>query len=776
MSSRVLLLLSAFLVPVLSTNSPIDHTRWLAAQSKADSWISSMNLTEKAGIVTGTLSGVCIEYVAPIERLGFSGLCLQDGPAGIRLADLASVFPAGVTTAATWDKELMYERGSAMAAEFKAKGAHVILGPSGGPLGRSAWGGRNWEGFSPDPYLTGIAMDHTIRGIQDMGVQASAKHLVGNEQETQRKPTTINGKTVEAISSNIDDRTLHELYLWPFADAVHAGVASVMCGYNRVNETYSCENKHLMVDILKGELGFPGYVMSDFFATHSGVRAIEAGLDMNQPGPLSLFQIGESYWGPNIPEAVLNGTLSMNRLDDMVRRILTPFFYLGQDEGYPTIDPASDALFFEGFDMLSLGTPTPVGRDVRGNHSVLIRQIAAAGSVLLKNENATLPLDPSHLTNIGVFGSDASDPTTGLIYPDDGFEIGTLIIGGGSGGGRPSYIVTPLDAVKSYAREIGARVQYNFNNTALAAGDFSGIYPWPDVCLVFLKTWETEGVDRISLEADDDSAQVVNSVASLCPGRTVVVTHSGGANTMSWATNPNVTAIVAAHYPGQESGNSIMDILSGKINPSGKLPYTIAANAADYNAPIVNITGPEAEGSSAWQSDFTEGLFIDYRHFDEQDINPLYEFGFGLSYTSFELGSSLAVAPSRKNLTGYPPRVNSTLSVGGNPHLWETVVECSVDVSNTGPMAGSTVVQLYVSLSEANIPPNTPMRTLRGFEKVHLETSETQTISFQLTRRDVSYWDVMAQDWKIPAGNINISVGFSSRDRRIEATTVLLQG
>ncbi|MAD83850.1 MAG: hypothetical protein CL912_12885 [Deltaproteobacteria bacterium] len=217
--------------------------------------------------------------------------------------------------------------------------------PVAGPLGRSAYAGRNWEGFSPDPYLTGVAMEETITGLQSNGLQACAKHWIGNEQETQRNPTYKNGSIVqESISANIDDRTMHELYMWPFANAVRAGVASVMCSYQRLNGSYACENSKALNGYLKEELGFQGYVMSDWGATHSGVPSIEAGLDMNMPGGLGLYGLtfGEaSDFGGNVTLAVNNGTLDASRVDDMVIRIMTPYFFLGQDKDYPTVDPSS---------------------------------------------------------------------------------------------------------------------------------------------------------------------------------------------------------------------------------------------------------------------------------------------------------------------------------------------------------------------------------------------------------------------------------------------------
>jgi beta-glucosidase len=403
----------------------------------------------------------------------------------------------------------------------------------------------------------------------------------------------------------------------------------------------------------------------------------------------------------------------------------------------------------------------------------LIRSIAAAGTVLLKNSNNTLPLKSPR--NIGVFGDDAADVSTGLFFPDAGFEIGTAAIGGGSGSGRLSSLVPPLDAIKARARRAGnSTVQYITNNTAIAAG-VSGIYPWPDICLVFLKGWATEGADRVSLEADYNSTLVVEKVAAVCPKKTVVITHSAGANTMPWASNPDVVAILAAHYPGEESGNSIVDVLYGDVNPSGRLPYTIAHNESDYGVSILNLTGSLAQDSDAWQLNFTEGQFIDYRHFDAKNITPLYEFGFGLSYTSFKLTPNMSTSKVVV-VDPYPaPADNSSsLALGGNPNLWNTLVNCSSSVTNSGSVSGAAVVQLYVALPQTNVPPGTPIRVLRGFEKVPLQPGETKALSFSLTRRDLSYWDVVAQDWRIPRGEIQLSLGFSSKDLQYNTTVELL--
>ncbi|KAH8596964.1 glycosyl hydrolase family 3 N terminal domain-containing protein [Bisporella sp. PMI_857] len=747
---------------------------------KANELISKLNLTEKSTLVTGKLSlttGGCIGNVLPIPRVGFKGLCLQDGPNGVNLADLISVFPSGVTTGATWDKELIYQRAKAIGAEFRGKGINIGLGPAAGPLGRHALGGRNWEGFSVNPYLAGVAMQNSIRGQQENGVQACAKHVVGNEQETQRSNTFLpNGTRIEGISSNIDDRTLHELYLWPFADAAKAGVSSMMCSYNRLNQTYACENSHLLNDIIKKELGFQGYVISDWYATHSGAKSINSGLDLNMPGGYSVETVysepDTSYWGNNITTMIREGQITEERLDDMIRRILTPYYFLQQDTPqFPIVDPSLAYAFAAWSNALSyLPSPHPASRDVRGNHAKLIRKIAAEGTVLLKNVDNTLPLNKP--LGIGVFGNDAADPSDSLVYTSS-FEIGTLDIGAGAASARHSYLVSPIEAIKKRTQSDGIRLQYILHNTVLASGTFSGLYPIPEICLVFLKSYAGENTDRSGYELDWNSTLVIENVARIC-NNTVVVTHSPGVNIMPWASNPNVKAIIAAHYPGQESGNSIVDILWGDVNPSGKLPYSIPAKSTDYDIPIVNLTQDQVTSPEAWQDDFTEGQLVDYRHFDAYNITPLYEFGFGLSYTTFSLAQTSRVSRIVKRITPSPDATKA-IQPGGNPDLWDPVLQVTTSVTNSGNVAGATVPQLYVSFPPRSVPPGTPVKVLRGFEKVRLGAGHSQKVTFQVLRRDLSYWNTTSQTWVIPQGNFVFRVGFSSRDIQSQVEYNVLQ-
>lgn len=508
--------------------------------------------------------------------------------------------------------------------------------------------------------------------------------------------------------------------------------------------------------------------MSDWGATHTGVAAIEAGLDMNMPGGLGPYGMNfgiPSFFGGNVTLAVNNGTLDVARLDDMIIRIMTPYFHLGQDQGYPTVDPSTGDLntfsprktWTRNFTLTGESS-----RDVRADHGALIRKHGAAGSVLLKNTNGALPLRAPK--NIAVFGNDASDPTQSSVLNQVNYEYGTLAAGGGSGTGQFTYLVTPLRAIQERAAQDGGLVHYWLNNTLIANANVASLLiprKVPDVCIVMLKTWAQEAEDRAHLSVDFNGNGVVEAVAAAC-NNTVVVTHSSGVNTLPWSDHPNVTAILAAHFPGQESGNSLVDVLYGDVNPSGHLPYTIALNGTDYNAPPT--TGINTTGFDDWQSNFDEKLEIDYRYFDAKNISVRYEFGFGLSYTTFEI-SDIESSPIESNITSFPEDL--PIQPGGNPALWAPIYNVSVSVSNTGDVAGAAVPQLYVGLP-SSAPAGTPIRQLRGFEKVHLEQGESQTVGFELMRRDLSYWDIISQQWVIPEGEFTVWVGLSSRDLKVQ--------
>lgn len=519
-----------------------------------------------------------------------------------------------------------------------------------------------------------------------------------------------------------------------------------------------------MNGLLKDELGFQGFMLSDWLGVHSGVASIEAGLDMNMPGGIEFTAATPSYWGNNLTEAVSNGSVPVSRLDDALYRVLTPYYFLGQDQDFPLVDPSS--AFLNRFNsppedwVYDFNLSSTAHVDVRSNHRDLIREMGGASIVLLKNVNNTLPLKP--LNNLAVFGNDAGELTNylySITFTNIGPEYGTLSVGGGSGTGRLSYIVTPLNAIQNQVAQDGTLVQYILNNTQ-ASTDISSLSPLePEACLVFLKTYASEGSDRTSLDVDWEGNEVVQAIANNC-SNTIVVTHSAGLNILPFADHPNVTAILAAHLPGEQSGNSVVDVLWGAVNPSGKLPYTIAYEASDYNGDIVNITN--ATDPNAWQVNFEEELLIDYRYFDAKNISVRYEFGFGLSYTTFELSDMTVENVYNGNLTAFPPP--KAVVPGGNPSLWDVVYTITTNVTNTGSLTGATTPQLYLYLPQSTVPSGTPIKQLRGFEKVNLTSGETGQVSFDVTRKDLSFWDVVAQDWQIPSGTIKFGVGLSSRD------------
>ena len=540
-----------------------------------------------------------------------------------------------------------------------------------------------------------------------------------------------------------------------------------MCSYNRLNGSYACQNSESLNGHLKEQLGFQGYVVSDWLATHAGYHAADAGLDMNMPGGIEFTTSEPSFWGANLTTSVNNGSFTLGRLDDMAHRIMAPYFYLGQDKDFPAIDastPSTQRTWAEDTYRYNF-TYGEENVDVRADHKKLIRELGAAGTVLLKNEGA-LPLKSPK--NIGIFGNDAGDITDGLYFQNllssEGFEFGVLPVAGGSGTGRLTYTVSPLEAIKAKVGDSGL-VQYILNNTLIASDSgFARLLPSPpDVCLVFLKTWASEGFDRTSLLVDFNGTGVVDAVAANCPN-TVVITHSSGLNVLPFADHPNVTAIVAAHLSGQEVGNSIVDILWGDVNPSGKLPYTIAKGVNDYDfVPIVNSTELLAtEDPNAWQDDFEERLLIDYHHFDQYNLSVQYEFGFGLSYTTFNVSGAVVTKLTNGDISALP--ADEPIIPGGNPALFEKLYSVKTTVSNTGDVAGATVPQLYLGLPQIANSAITPPKVLRGFEKITLEPGETKDVIFELTRRDISHWSIEAQQWEISTGSIAVEVGLSSRD------------
>ncbi|KAI9810477.1 MAG: hypothetical protein M1827_006253 [Pycnora praestabilis] len=812
---------------------------WASAYASARAIVSQLTLEEKVNLTTGVgwEGERCVGQTGSIPRLGIRSLCLQDSPVGVRDTDFNSVFPGGITAAATWDRGRMYTRGYGMGSEHRDKGVDVQLGPVAGPLGRSPEGGRGWEGFSPDPVLTGVGIAQTIMGIQAAGVIACAKHFIVNEQEHFRQAPESFGfgfNITDSISSNLDDVTMHELYLWPFADAVRAGVGSIMCSYNQINNSYACQNSYVLNYLLKNELGFQGFVVSDWAAQHSGVGGALAGLDMTMPGD-TVFNSGVSYWGANLTLAIVNGTIPEFRLDDMCTRILAAWYKVGRDTTQIpinfdswTLDTFGDENFYaaENYGLINEHV------DVRDEHGAQIRDIAAAGTVLLKNTNGTLPLSTS-IRLTAVIGEDAGDNPYGPNgCSDRGCDNGTLGMAWGSGSANFPYLITPETAIQNQVLTNNGAFESITDNSAYMqiealarrAGMLNG------AAIVFVNADSGEGYidvdgnigDRNNLTLWGEGDALIQNVSAMC-NNTIVVMHTVGAVLVdAWYDNPNVTAILWAGIPGQESGNSIVDILYGAMNPGGKLPFTMAAAREDYGTDILYMPNGNVP-----QDDFTEGVFIDYRALDRGGVTPIYEFGFGLSYTTFSYSNIqinktqagtytpttglTAAAPVlgnySTNLADYLfpsnmtrvynyiyPYLNYTNATesygwtdygfdaatfvpagaedgspqpllpaggasGGNPELYDVLYQVTATITNTGSVGGEEVAQLYISLGG----PNDPAVVLRGFQRLSIQPGQSTTFEVDITRRDLSNWDTTAQNWLISDYTKTVYVGSSSR-------------
>ena len=832
-------------------------TRWERAYEDAWNMVRNMTLLEKVNITTGTgwMMGLCVGNTGPALGVGFPSLCLQDGPLGLRFADNITASPAGITVGATWSPALMYKRGRMMGHEARRKGVNVILGPSVGAFGRIPAGGRNWESFGVDPVIQSYGAALTIRGIQEEGVMATVKHFVANEQEHFRQ--SWEWDLPDGMSSNLDDRTLHELYGWPFADAIRAGVSSVMCSYNQVNNSYACQNSKLLNGFIKDELGFQGFIQSDWLAQRSGIASALSGLDMSMPGDGAHWADGQPFWGPHLTSAVLNGTIPMERLNDMVTRIVAAWYQIGQDAWDKPIPDGTGGPNFSSWTDEREGVAAPGSDDdakrivnyyvdaTSGSgfsHAGLSRRIAAEGTVLLKNEGDILPLSRdgwsqsdeaeyeidlgSEKMRIAVYGEDAVLPSGGAnVCADRGCNKGTLATGWGSGAVEFPYLVAPYDALNADFRRQSVDLTLADDNTA-PSGSTLNTAAAPedqDLCIVFVNSAggegfiESDGIkgDRNDLNIQKGGDKLVIDVADRCGkhastpfsktpiekdklkrgskrgnglagrGNVIVVIHSIGPVILeSFADHSNVAGILLANLPGQESGYALADVIFGRVNPSGHLPYTIGKRLEDYGPAkdlIYDHTGVIP------QQNFTEGLLVDYRWFDSNKLTPRYEFGHGLSYTDFAISNlqitqkytdrpepypeqrpiddvdppgyddtippaSSAVFPEgwRRLKKFIYPYINNAADVtpdpdpewqhfplavpsqagggeGGNPALFEEIVQIEVDVTNEGERSGQAVPQLYIifpeDVLEEGEPVDFPPRVLRGFDKIHLRGS-----------------------------------------------------
>ncbi|CAK5264836.1 unnamed protein product [Mycena citricolor] len=528
-----------------------------------------------------------------------------------------------------------------------------------------------------------------------------------------------------------------------------------MCSYNEINGTHACSDDVALNKWLKGQLGYQGSVISDWGGTWDTLNSTLNGLDLTMPG--HVFFEGANFpnlFGDNLIALVQNGTIPEARLDDMVLRTLAPILQHQDMKTFPR----------PTFDVSNIQLPT---NNVRRDHHKIIRQVAQEAITLVKNNRTGgggLPFPATWaMSSLAVIGQDAGAApfgTTSCGETDQtcwGGNNGTMTIGGGSAFAYPPYTIDPLAALNAYVAADGPDINqhlenYNLTMAAAQAGN-------SEAALVFLSAYASEGYDRDNLTTYPNGDALVQAVAAV-NNNTIVVLHVPGAVIVEdWIEHPNVTAVLVAHYPGPESGSSLVPVLWGEISPSGKLPYTFGKDLADW--PPNGI----ATDNSTRVADFTEKLLIDYKWFDAKNITPRFEFGFGMSYTTFSYGQLTLRKSFKADDTSIQPTAEQFVELSSDfgRSMYDVLYTATVTIKNSGKVAGAEVAQLYVSFPAAE---NKPPRVLRGFDKLHLEPGQHGTAEFELTRKDLSVWDVVEQKWRVPRGSFTLHVGASSRDLR----------
>ncbi|GGJ08940.1 glycoside hydrolase family 3 C-terminal domain-containing protein [Paenibacillus hunanensis] len=657
--------------------------------------ISQMTLEEKASLC----SGLDFWHTQPIERLDIPAVMVTDGPHGLRkqggsgdhlgLGDSvpATCFPTAAGLASSWNRELLHQVGEAIGEEAQAEQVAIVLGP-GTNIKRSPLCGRNFEYFSEDPYLSSELAASHIQGVQSQDVGTSLKHFAANNQEERRM----------SVDTIVDERTLREIYLASFEGAVKQGKPwTVMCSYNKLNGTYTGENEYLLTDILRREWGFEGFVVSDWGAVNERVDALKAGLELEMPANGG---IGDA----KIVAAVKDGKLDEKILDRAVEQLLRFVFNaIELQKPNATFDP--------------------------NEHHQLARRVAAESMVLLKNDHNLLPL--SKKGRVAVIGE---------------FAVQPRYQGSGSSHINPTQLDQALDEIRKLVdseSEVTYAPGYDLDSDDVKdelVQEAVKLANEADVVILFTglpDRYESEGYDRTHLELPLNHKQLIKELAAVQPNL-VVVLSNGSPVTMPWL--DQTSAVLEGYLGGQAGGGAVADLLFGEVNPSGKLPETFPVQLSD-NPSFLNFPG---EGDRV---EYREGIFVGYRYYDTKQLEPLFPFGYGLSYTSFEY---------------------SELQVDRTSMTDQNTVNVQVTVRNTGSRRGQEIVQLYVHDPESSVI--RPEQELKGFAKVALEPGERKTVSFMLDKRAFAYYHTELRDWHVETGEYELRVGASSRDIRLKQT------
>ena len=716
----------------LNPNAPVED--------RVEDALARMTLEEKVGMTTAQSKFSS----RGVPRLGIPEVWHTDGPHGVRpevlwddwdqagwTNDSCTAFPALINLAATWDKEMSLLYGRSVGEEARYRKKDILLGP-GVNICRTPLNGRNFEYMGEDPYLAGQMVVPYVKGVQENGVAACVKHYAVNNQEFQRTQS----------NSVVDDRTLHEIYLPAFKAAVTEGNAwAIMGSYNLYNGQYNCHNKKLLCDILKGDWGFDGVVVSDWGGCRDDEEAVLNGLDIEMGtwtnglrGAASNSYLNYHMANPYL-KGLREGKYTTKELDDKVRRILRTIF------------------------RTSMRPEPNYGRFVCPEHYQAAREISAAGVVLLKNENNTLPLNVPEGGKILLVGENV---------------VKKMVVGGGSSNLKTAYEVNPLEGLQNafgdkaeivwergYVGDVGR--SYNRVDTGQDLTDdrspqeliASAVEAAKDAdYVVFVgglnksRHQDNEGTDRYDTFLPYNQQDVIEALAEVAD-KFVVVNISGSPVSMPWAEKAD--AIVQGWYGGTESGNALADVLTGKVNPSGRLPFSVPFKYED--GPIKTerqYPGIKEEGSRFWQTHYDEGVYVGYRWYDTKQVPVQFPFGHGLSYTTFEYSNAKAS--------------KSTMKADGK-------ITVSVQVKNTGDRPGAEVVQLYIADPQASI--DRPVKELKGFEKVWLNPGESKKVSFTIDASALSYYDMSRSAWYAEPGEFQALLGSTSSDIRANVTFTL---
>jgi beta-glucosidase len=692
------------------SSSPDDRASLVLKEMTLDEKISLMHGTGMKGL--GLMSPPSIHsnggagYVVGVPRLGIPDIQMSDAAYGVRQSGengrYSTALPSNVGAAASWDLKAAYEYGALIGRELRAQGYNMSLG-GGVNLTREPRNGRTFEYMGEDPILAGNMVAQLIKGTQAQHVLGDIKHYALNDQE--------NGRN--AVNVNVDKRSMRETDLLAFEIGVAKGnPAGVMCSYNRVNGDYACENKYLLIDVLKKDWGYKGFVLSDWQATHSTEKASAAGLDHEEPE--------EYFYGATLKKAVESGKVPMEQIDDHVRRLLRSMFATGVVDDPP-----------------KKGVP-----DVMGGFEVTQR-IAEQSMVLLKNDANQLPLGGQK--SIAVIGAHSD---VGMISGGGSAQVdpagGNAIMPPGKGAttwqAEIWFPTSPLKSIKAKAPQ--ATVQYDPGTNPAAA---AALAKTADVAIVFAYQWESEGMDLESLSLLHNQNELIASVASANP-HTIVVLESGTAVLMPWANQ--VSAIVEAWYGGSRGAEALANILFGDVNPSAKLPITFPNSDADVPHPTI-IKPPKESipddsdpdhwkqilaGLAPFQIKYDEGLKVGYKWYDAENKAVLFPFGYGLSYTTYAY-SNLKVTPGDK-------------------------VRVSFTVQNTGNREGAEIAEVYAALPAGAAEP--PKR-LVGWNKVQLKAGESKEVSVDVDSTYLSIFNVERNAWQLVPGDYSLMVGGSSQ-------------